>query len=124
MALISILTVIMALSIAQAQKVALIQEAVGFAARDLAKTALLQLRDLGSVVEKAAGDATLSKLLASRNEPDLERYVERICNAGLPFQSCFVSNAVGYEVADYRIDRKSTRLNSSHRLLSRMPSSA
>src|SRR5207245_10809700 len=84
-------------------KVALIQEAVGFAARDLAKTALLQLRDLGSVVEKAAGDATLSKLLASKNEPDLERYVERICNAGLPFQSCFVLNAAGYEVADYRI---------------------
>src|SRR2546427_6285211 len=49
-ALVSILTVIMALSIAQAQKVALIQEAVGFAARDLAKTELLQLRDLGSVV--------------------------------------------------------------------------
>src|SRR5207245_11270490 len=84
-------------------KVALIQEAVGFAARDLAKTALLQLRDLGSVVEKAAGDATLSELLASKNEPDLERYVERICNAGLPFQSCFVLNAAGYEVADYRI---------------------
>ena len=103
MALISILTVVMALSIAQAQKVALIQEAVGFAARDLAKTALLQLRDLSSVVEKAAGDATLSKLLASKNEPDLERYVERICNAGLPFQSCFVLNAAGYEVADYRI---------------------
>src|SRR2546428_3056494 len=55
----------------------LFRSAVGFAARDLAKTALLQLRDLGSVVDKAAGDATLSKLLASKNEPDLERYVER-----------------------------------------------
>src|SRR2546428_11373449 len=81
----------------------LFRSAVGFAARDLAKTALLQLRDLGNVVEKAAGDTTLSKLLASKNEPDLERYVERICNAGLPFQSCFVLNAAGYEVADYRI---------------------
>src|SRR5207245_2244668 len=49
---------------------------------------------------RAAADRTLSKLLAGKNQPNLQRYVQRICGGGaLPFLSCFVLDAAGIMVA-------------------------
>ena len=42
----------------------------------------------------------------------------------LPFERAVTHASVGRDSYDRLEDRKSTRLNSSHRLLSRMPSSA
>ena len=55
----------------------------------------------------------------------------RMCNVMAKDEKTFVGQSPedykGYHIANYRdweTDRKSTRLNSSHRSLSRMPSSA
>lgn len=95
--MIAILTVAMALSIFQARKDALLQTALesnGFAARDVAKLALLQLRDLSDPVERAASDAELADLLDRNDRPGLQNYLERLCSdRPSPYASCFILDA-------------------------------
>ncbi len=79
----SIMAVVVAVSIVDARKDALLQETLqsnSFAARDLAQTALLQLRDLGRAVELAARDTTLSGLLERRDVAGLQPYLQRMCS--------------------------------------------
>jgi len=101
--LISILTAVMAVATASARRNAQLLEAIqsnGFAARDLARTALLQLRDLRDVAEVAARDTTLSDLLSKQNDSGLQRYLEGICRAGpMPFGSCTILNPEGIQLA-------------------------
>ncbi len=100
---ISILTLAMAISISEARKDAQLREALqsnSFAARDLARTALLQLRDLRDAAEEAARDGTFSELLRKQSDSGLQHYLERICSAGpIPFASCTVLNANGIQLA-------------------------
>ena len=102
-AVISILTVVMAVSIAQARRSAQLQEALqsnSFAARDLARTALLQLQNLSDVAEAAARDPALPGLLARGDQPGLQRYLDRICRAEpITFVSCQALSADGIQLA-------------------------
>jgi len=100
---ISILTLSMALSTAQARKRAQLQEALqsnSFAARDLARTALLQLRDLSDVVEEAARDAAIPEMFGKQDDGGLQLYTERICRADpVAFATCTALNADGIQIA-------------------------
>ncbi|MDA2923171.1 protein kinase [Acidobacteria bacterium AH-259-L09] len=103
---IAILTVLMALSVAQSREEAQLQTALqsnAFAARDVAKTTLLQLQDLSDPVEVAAADAELAALLDRNDRSGLQRYLERLCSdRPSPFASCFVLAADGVIVARTR----------------------
>ena len=100
--LISLLTAAMALSIEQARRDAQLAEALqsnSFAASDLARTALLQLRDWGRLVEVFAADNALSQLLERNDRDGLQRYAKRICQAAPDIRvSCFVLNKDGFMV--------------------------
>jgi len=81
-AVISILTVAMAVSIAHKRvqsQLEQVRQSNNFAARDLAKTALLQLRDWALVVELAAANPKLSQLVESNDQEGLQRYIEQVC---------------------------------------------
>jgi len=102
-ALISILTVGMAVSIAHARTQAQLQEALqsnSFAARDLARTALLQLRDLSDVVEAAARDTAVAEMLGRADQAGLQFYIERTCQAEPDsFATCSLLDKDGIQVA-------------------------
>ena len=73
----------------------------------------------------------VKRLLSLENTYDLEdlkQFDERVTKEVGPVEYALEEKIDGLTVAltyeDFFIDRKSTRLNSSHRLLSRMPSSA
>jgi hypothetical protein len=71
----------------------------------MARTALLQIRDLSDGIEVSARDKTLSDLLARQDYNGLSRYVGRVCQgASIPFVSCFVLNTDGRIVARVRED--------------------
>ncbi len=101
--LISILTVIMAVAVYQAGTEALIQTALrsnSSAAKNLARTALLQVWDLSHAIEGAAGETTLSELLALADHAGLQRYLEQTCRGeSIPFASCSVMDGAGVQVA-------------------------
>ena len=103
---IAILTVLMALSVAESRKEAQLRTALqsnAFAARDVAKTALLQLRDLSDPLEVAAADTELADLLGKQERAGLQHYLERLCgDRPSPFASCFVLDADGIMVARTR----------------------
>ena len=93
------LTVVMSLLVAGARKDAQLAEALQsntFAARDVSKTALLQLQDLSDAAEVATADSGLVDLLARGDRDALQRYLEEMCN-GRPgdFASCFILDAEG-----------------------------
>ena len=98
-----IFAVVMALSVAQARKADLLQatlKSVSFAAKDLATTALLQLRYLGRNVDIATADSRLADMLAKNDRKGLERLLVDIC-AGqpIPFKTCYVINRDGIMLA-------------------------
>ena len=100
------LTVVMSLLVAGARKDAQLAEALQsntFAARDVSKTALLQLQDLSDAAEVATADSGLVDLLARGDRDALQRYLEEMCN-GRPgdFASCFILDAEGLMVARAR----------------------
>ena len=61
------------------------------------------------------GNTIVKNILILEDEPAALRYLVKIVEDCSPLEYC---------VFGYTGDRKSTRLNSSHRSLSRMPSSA
>jgi eukaryotic-like serine/threonine-protein kinase len=98
-----IFAVVMALSVAQARKADLLQatlKGVSFAAKDLATTALLQLRYLGRNVDIATADTRFADLLAKEDRKGLEEILRDIC-AGqpIPFKTCYVINSKGIMLA-------------------------
>jgi eukaryotic-like serine/threonine-protein kinase len=98
-----IFAVVMALSVAQARKADLLQATlknVSFAAKDLAATALLQLRYLGRNVDIATADTKLADLLAKADRKGLEGILRDIC-AGqpIPFKTCYVIDKNGIMLA-------------------------
>ena len=98
-----VFTVVMALSVAQARKADLLQatlKSVGFAAKDLAATALLQLRFLGRNVDIATADPRLAELLGKKDRDGLEAILREVC-AGqpIPFKTCYVIDKSGIMLA-------------------------
>jgi len=98
-----IFAVVMALSVAQARKADLLQatlNSAGFAAKDLAATALLQLRSLGRNVDIATADPRLAVLLAKDDRNGLQKILFDICrDQPIPFKTCYVTNRNGMMVA-------------------------
>jgi hypothetical protein len=98
-----IFAIVMALSVAQARKTDLLQAALkgaSFAAKDLATTALLQLRYLSRNVEIATADPRLSDLLAKDDRKGLEQIVLDLCSGrGVPFMTCYIINRQGIMAA-------------------------
>jgi serine/threonine-protein kinase len=98
-----IFAVVMALSVAQARKADLRQatlNGVSFAARDLATTALLQLRLLGRNVDIATADPRLAALLLQNDRAGLQRLLADICEGQpIPFKTCYIINRDGVMVA-------------------------
>jgi len=103
---IAALTVVMSLLVAQARKDAQLAETLqsnAFAARDVSKTALLQLQDLSDTTEVAATDSSLVDLLAIDDRDGLQDYLKQICDERLgDFTSCFVLDANGIILARAR----------------------
>jgi len=102
-AFISILTVAMAVSIAHKRaqsQLEQVRQSNNFAARDLAKTALLQLRDWGHVVELAAANTRLPEFLERNDHEGLQRYIKQVCDDASDFcASSTFRNAAGFVVA-------------------------
>ncbi len=98
-----IFAIVMALSVAQARKADLLQATLSgasFAAKDLATTALLQLRSLGRNVDIATADGRLAALLAKDDRNGLQQIVLDICSdQPIPFKTCYVINRHGIMVA-------------------------
>ncbi len=98
-----IFAVVMALSVAQARKADLLQatlDGAGFAARDLATTAMLQLRYLSRNVEIATADPRLSVLLAKDDRNGLQQIVRDVCSSySIPLITCYIINRDGIMVA-------------------------
>jgi eukaryotic-like serine/threonine-protein kinase len=98
-----IFAVVMALSVAQARKADLLQATLNgasFAAKDLAATALLQLRSLGRNVDIATADGRLAALLARDDRNGLQQIVLDICSdQPIPFKTCYIINRDGIMVA-------------------------
>ncbi len=98
-----IFAVVMALSVAQARKADLLEATLNgasFAAKDLAATALLQLRYLGRNVDIATADARLAALLAKDDRNGLQMIVFDICESQpIPFKTCYIINRDGIMVA-------------------------
>ncbi len=103
LAVISILTAAMAASIAhkrEQSQLEQVRQTNNFAARDLAKTALLQLRDWSHVVELAAANGRLSQLVERKDDEGLQRYIEQVCADSSDFcASSSFRNSDGYVVA-------------------------
>ncbi len=101
----SIMAVVMAVSIVDVREDDILQETLqsnSFAARDLAQTALLQLRDLGRAVELAARDTTLSGLLERGDVAGLGPYLQQMCSPeSIVFASCSVMAAAGVQLARF-----------------------
>ena len=104
--MVAALTVVMSLLVARARKDAQLDEALRsntFAARDVSKTALLQLQDLGDAAEVASADSRLVDLLAREDRNGLQRYLEQVCGERPgDFASCFVLDAEGLMLARAR----------------------
>ena len=102
-ALISMLAVTMALFVANARKEAQLEAALqsnSFAAKDLATTALLQLRSLSRPVETAAADPRLAVLLANDDRNGLQQILSDICSgSAIPFMTCYTMDRDGIMVA-------------------------
>jgi serine/threonine-protein kinase len=102
-AVISMLTIVMAISIAHRREQSQLEQAResnNYAARDLAKTALLQLRDWSHVVELAAANGRLSQLVERKDDKGLQRYIEQVCDDASDFcASSAFRNAAGFIVA-------------------------
>ncbi len=102
-AVISILTIVMAVSIARKREqsqLEQVRQSNNFAARDLAKTALLQLRDWAHVVELATSNARLPKLVEGNDREGLQRYIEQVCVGASDFcASSSFRNSAGFIVA-------------------------
>jgi len=98
-----IFAVVMALSVAHARKADLLQatlNSASFAAKDLATTALLQLRSLGRSVDIATADPRLAVLLAKDDRKGLEKAILDICEGQpIPFKTCYIINRDGIMVA-------------------------
>jgi serine/threonine-protein kinase len=99
-----IFALVMALSVAQSRKADLLQatlNSAGFAAKDLAMTTLLQLRNLSRNVDIVTADPRLASQLAANDSTGLERSVSEICGGGqpIPFMTCYITNREGIMVA-------------------------
>lgn len=98
-----IFAMVMALSVAHARKAHLLQhtaESTGFAAKDLAQTALLQLRHLGRNIELASAGGRLAASLANDDRQTLDEIVHSLCSdQSVPFITCYVINRDGIMVA-------------------------
>ncbi len=98
-----IFAVVMALSVAHARKADLLQatlDSASFAAKDLATTALLQLRYLGRNVDIATADPRLAVLLAKADRTGLQKILLHICEGQpIPFKTCYIINRDGIMVA-------------------------
>ena len=107
--MIAALTVAMSLLVARARRDAQLTEAGEsntFAARDVSRTALLQLQDLSDVAETATVDGRLGDLLVKDDRAGLQGYLEQICGARPgDFASCFVLDAEGLVVARVRPEK-------------------
>ena len=103
---IAVVAVGMAFSIAQARKAAQLEtqlKSIPFSARNLASTALLQLRDLSRPVELAASDPRLAVLLTEEDRDGLRLYLEKSCSeVPSPFETCFVLDKDGVIIARVR----------------------
>ena len=92
------------------------------------------LNTIFRAAHKLKGDAMLGEYgIVAELAHNLEDLLERVRSRAIPVDESLVSVLLGYldclrihieRVARGHGDRKSTRLNSSHRLTSRMPSSA
>jgi serine/threonine-protein kinase len=95
--------IVMALSVAQARKADLLQatlKGATSAAKDLAKTALLQLRHLGRSVELVTADGGLPKLIEKDDRKALQQIVLDLCSDPvIPFMTCYITNQDGIMVA-------------------------
>ncbi len=98
-----IFSLVMALSVAQARTDHLLHataEGAGLAAKDLAQTALLQLRHLGRNVELAIADGKLAALLENDDRAAMAKVVTDLCSdRGVPFTTCYIINREGVMVA-------------------------
>ena len=98
-----IFAVVMALSVAHARKADLLRatlDSASSAAKDLATTALLQLRSLGRNVDIATADPRLAALLAKGDRNGLQMIVLHICEGQpIPFKTCYIINRDGIMVA-------------------------
>ena len=94
-----IFAVVMALSVAQARKADLLKATLngaGFAAKDLAATALLQLRYLSRNIEIATADPRLADMLAKDERKALQQIVIDLCSGqGFAFMTCYIINRDG-----------------------------
>ncbi|HEX9144887.1 MAG TPA: hypothetical protein VGA09_11480, partial [Candidatus Binatia bacterium] len=97
-----IFAVVMALSVAHARKADLLQatlNSASFAAKDLATTALLQLRSLGRNVDIATADPRLAVLLAKDDRNGLQKILLDICEGQpISFKTCYIINRDGIMV--------------------------
>jgi eukaryotic-like serine/threonine-protein kinase len=95
--------VVMALSVGQARKADLLQATLNsarFAAKDLATTALLQLRYLSRNIEIATADGKLADMLAKDDRAGLRQVVLELCSGqSFAFVTCYVINRDGIMVA-------------------------
>ena len=84
--------------------------------------------DWGESIIDAINDARAMVLVFSSNANDaqqqIKREVERAVNKSMPVIPFRIENVMPTKSLEYFLDRKSTRLNSSHESVSRMPSSA
>lgn len=98
-----IFAIVMALSVAHARKTHLLQlttENAGFAAKDLAQTALLQLRHLARNIELVSASGRLAASLTNDDRQGLDEIVKSLCNdQSVPFNTCYVINRDGIMVA-------------------------
>jgi hypothetical protein len=98
-----IFAVVMALSVASARKTDLLEATLNgasFAAKDLATTALLQLRHLSRNVEMATADPRLAVLLAKDDRNGLQQIVFDLCSdQSVSFMTCYIINRHGIMVA-------------------------
>jgi serine/threonine-protein kinase len=94
---------VMALSVADTRKKDLLQatlNSTSFAAKDLATTALLQLRYLSRNVETAIADGKLADMLAKDDRHGLRQVVFDLCaSQGFAFATCYIINRGGIMVA-------------------------
>jgi len=95
--------VVMALSVGQARKADLLQatlNSASFSAKDLATTALLQLRYLSRNIELATADGRLADMLAKDDRAGLRQVVLDLCSSqGFAFATCYIINRDGIMVA-------------------------
>jgi serine/threonine-protein kinase len=98
-----IFALVMALSVGQARKADLLQatlNSASFSAKDLAATALLQLRYLSRHIEMAIAEGKLAEMLAKDDRAGLRQVVFDLCTGQrFAFATCYVINRNGIMVA-------------------------